>query len=226
MWYLDAFGNPVDTGAKTKPGKNEVIDVGGVPYMKITSPGGEVDMYPLSEGATDYRQDMLAGEAGASERGKRIAQTDADFTDFADSGQIEELEGQIESTRSLLDEIRGGGFQNTGPLEGIWSQFWGDPETARLRAKSILRTLQNLQITNLAPVTEKELALVQDMYANIDRDPEQNIAILQDALEMLERKMEIVNRKGRYFYDKGTLRGFGTSRFAPEEAKPGDKYLP
>lgn len=165
-------------------------------------------------------EEMIAGEEELTEaevRAKARAETDAAFVDLMDTGGYDELEQSLQDTENLLAEIEGGGMQATGPLEGMWSQFMGDPDTARLRAQSVLQTLKNLQITNLAPVTEKELQLVQDIYANIDRDPAQNIALLRQAADMLRRKMEIIERKGKYFTQKGTLSGYGTTRFAPKE---------
>jgi len=186
-------------------------------------------------GSTSYRgaggnveqlttpDEMIEGErklTRAQEMEKAQAETDAAFVDLLDTGGYDELESSLQDTRALLAEIKGGGMQATGPLEGAWSQFMGDPDTARLRAKSVLQTLQNLQITNLAPVTEKELALVQDIYANIDRDPEQNIALLEQAADMLERKLKILEKKGIYFNQNQTLRGYGTQRFAPKDTTP------
>lgn len=155
--------------------------------------------------------------AGANVRGRSIEEVDRAFVDMADSGGIDELENSLKSTNDLLAAIDSGAMSATGPLEGAWAMFVGDPETARLQAKSTLRTLQNLQITNLAPVTEAELKLVADMYANISRDPAQNIAILRDAAAMLQQKLDIINRKGSYYSEKGTLEGFGTQRWTKKD---------
>jgi len=98
--------------------------------------------------------------------------------------------------------------------------FFGDPQVAGLNMESTIQALENLKITNLAPVTEKEIEMIRDLYAGIGRDPEQNAQLLAQAEKMLTQKMELINKKGQYWADnEGTLRGYGTRRWSKSPPK-------
>ena len=80
---------------------------------------------------------------------------------------------------------------DTGPLQGLYTRFgWGDVKQGELRADAIYTTLLNLQITRLTPVTEKELALVSQLWADPSAINDQNIGALRSATKRINRGLE------------------------------------
>jgi hypothetical protein len=223
MMYLDATGNVVDTGVKGSPPGNEIVNVGGVSYVKETLPGGEPRFTPLDEYQTNYRQGQIEGEEGSKVKGTEYAKRDQAFLDFVDTGELDRMEQSIANTERLLQEMDNGEYQNTGYFEGPVRKIFGDPEAAKLEFNAMAQALENLQITNLAPVTENEIEMIKQLYSSIGSDPAQNKAILGEALRVLKEKQALVNKKGEYFANNnGTLRGFGTNRWTKptEPAEP------
>lgn len=145
-----------------------------------------------------------------------IATQDAAFG-AAVATDLPQFESALAATNALIEAIESGQYQETGILEGRIKQYT-DFETAQLAAKAIRQTLENLKITNLAPVTEREIELVGNLYANVLKDPQANLGALEEAKAILEGKLAIMNAKGQYWVNNnGTLRGFGISeRWQPD----------
>jgi hypothetical protein len=208
---------------------------GGVGVTGGVTPGGGAGgrttlVSPEEATANDAANKSAVTTADVSARG--FEERDQAFLDLVDSGNIDELEQGLANTKLLLQEMESGRYDGTGPIEGPLKMFFGSPENARLQFDSISQALQNLQITNLAPVTEQEIAMIQDLYAGIGRDPKQNAELLKRATRMLEQKIALINKKGEYFANNNnSLRGYGTSRWskaapAVPAATPRNEDLP
>lgn len=157
--------------------------------------------------------DAIAGEerlTRTTELAQAQAEQDAQFRTAA--AGLPAMEGALADTIALRDAIRSGEYQKTGFFEGRFMRF-NDEETAKLAAKQVMQTLKNLQITNLAPVTEKEIQLIEDLYASVLKNPAANVGALEAAIEMMQGKIAGINQMGQYFVNNGnTLRDFGISQ--------------
>ena len=101
---------------------------------------------------------------------------------------LADAQAQLGRTETLLKEFESGKYDNdVGPITGRIKQFY-DPEVAQLRVQSVNEALQNLQITNLAPVSNYEIGLMQQMYASPSMNAAQNKAILRQLAEVQRKK--------------------------------------
>ena len=101
-----------------------------------------------------------------------------------------DLQYMQENTNAVLAALEDGSL-DTGPLQGLYTRFgWGDVKQGELRADAIYTTLLNLQITRLTPVTEKELALVAQLWADPSAINDQNIGALRSATKRINRGLD------------------------------------
>jgi hypothetical protein len=102
-----------------------------------------------------------------------------------------------------INELESGKYdKDLGPIYGPIKKFFS-PDTARAEAASMEMALENLQITNLAPVTEMELALVTKMGLNPYATPEQNIAVLKRVKELRQFKIQSMRKALRRIREEG-----------------------
>jgi hypothetical protein len=195
--------------------QNQLVDTGG-DSVGILNPDGSVLRVTDPGEIAALNEWMKMRESRGEGVGSGIAKVDNDFRNIADSGGFLEMEDSIENTRRLLADIAAGKYDDTGPLIGTLNTFFGSEQNARLARQTMIATLENLKQTNLAPVSNEEIKMIKEMFANVDRTPEQNAAVLQDVLDMMERKMAIVNRKRDYWEKHETLSGFGIRRDRPD----------
>lgn len=93
-------------------------------------------------------------------------------------------------TEDMLQRIANGQI-DTGILSGILTNMGlGDVGQGELKAKQIFQLLQNLQITKLTPVSNFEIDLVSQAWADVANGKAQNIGALQAALEVMNAKMD------------------------------------
>jgi hypothetical protein len=146
------------------------------------------------------------------------AQTDADFENFKQT-RFQPIVSQLDDARELLRQLRDpdSGVRRTGILEGRFRGYT-NREVAELQFSTIKNLLQNLQITSLTPVTEKELDLVSGLYAKLTNDPEANIGIMEGLEKVLRGKIQQFYDMDRYFKENRTLRGYEPPGYNPPEA--------
>ena len=117
----------------------------------------------------------------------RVDTRDSVNTAIEDYGDLKYMQ---ENTEAVLGALQSGSL-DTGPLQGLYTRFgWGNVEQGELRADAIYTTLLNLQITRLTPVTEKELALVAQLWADPSAINDQNIGALRSASKRIIRGIE------------------------------------
>lgn len=134
------------------------------------------------------------------------------------------LQGALETSQSFLERFESGDLDGaTGMLSGFFAQLGFGPEPlGDLSAQQVRSTLENLGITNLAPVTVREILLVQQMWADVSAGKDINVGRLKNAINNIEsqledlefernRNLDDLKRYGRdddyeYYYDRyGTV---------------------
>jgi hypothetical protein len=151
--------------------------MGNVPMVQVTNPDGTTSLRPMTPQELDYRTGVIGTEKRTASTAEGLGKQTADLR-----GEINKmattLPSLIKNTDQLIADIEAGKYQDTGPLKGRITEYWS-PEIADLQFKATEQVLQNLQITNLAPVTIKELELMGQLYAGAYKTPEQNLAVLR-----------------------------------------------
>ncbi len=151
--------------------------MGNVPMVQVTNPDGTTSIRPMAPQELDYRRGVIEEEkrtaSTAEGLGKQTAELRAEINKAATV-----MPSLIKQTDQLIADIKGGKYQDTGPIKGRITEYWS-PEIADLQFKATEQVLQNLQIVNLAPVTIKELELMGQLYAGAYKTPEQNLAVLE-----------------------------------------------
>jgi uncharacterized protein (TIGR02594 family) len=133
------------------------------------------DLIPMDKGFEPPRGPSIAGaieerKAWGRLRPETIANVNEGLTT---------VQSQLGETEALLTDFESGKFDNNvGPLRGRITQFY-NPEVARLRMENINSRLRNLQVTNLAPVSNVEMDLMSQLYASPNMTVAQNIAVLR-----------------------------------------------
>jgi hypothetical protein len=124
---------------------------------------------------------------------------------------IPKVQDSYDGLLELRSAIESGQYDDKmGFLQGRYKGYT-DRDAAQLAAKSVLQALNNLQIVNLAPVTEKEIAMVKQMGLDIVRDPQANLGALDEMINRLEKVLRSAGEQQDYFDAHGSLEGYGRS---------------
>jgi len=218
MWYLDANGQAQDTQVPGDEPEGLVIqDVGGVPYVKQTEAGGQERMIPLNQWQQDYRLQVAGNEKRNLTQSEKWASADAAFEQEVPQ-MYTRFENQLDLVDSLIADIESGKFQDTGYLEGRYRSRLTE-EGGYLTSMLNRQALENLQIVNLAPVTEQEFETVRDIFGNVLNDPEANLGALKANRDFLNRSLQAIQPKLEYFYGPGnrSLRDYSARRWQPQQ---------
>lgn len=137
--------------------------------------------------------------AGAAEGAVQNAQTTSNLLDNAieqthalrQAYGVADRMNQI-STKYL--EMLETGAVDTGLAKSFMLNTFGvgSEELAAMNAEAVEQVLQNLQITNLAPVTVQELRTVAGLWANIAQQNEPNQGVLRRAINRTQDVMDRV----------------------------------
>jgi hypothetical protein len=201
--YLQKLGVPRDQALRYafsgQAGYGEQVDMAGkVPYVQIQNPDGTKSWRPLTEAELGQRQQVITEEERVGKAGQEYGKQTADLRkQVNDAAMI--LPDSIKRTDELISELRSGKYADTGPVMGRIKELW-DPDLAKLNLQAMEQALQNLQITNLAPVTVKEMEMIQQMYAGSYKTPEQNAAVLEylnKRMRERQRRMRLLDAKMR-----------------------------
>lgn len=214
MWYVSAGGDAVDTGVKASPGGMKIRDVGGVPYVEIEQPGGEIKMQTLNEFQQNYRTRMIENETRTEELSTKFAAADAQF-ELEVPKMYQQQQQQLTILRELEAAIESGQYQDTGYFEGRVRPLI-EQQMAYLEALNINSTLSELQRVNLAPVTEAEIALLRQLFPDVLAEPGANLGRIKAAIQRIENSNELMLEQMLYYRDQNTLRGY---------FQGGNKYL-
>jgi hypothetical protein len=162
-----------------------------------------------TESAIEYDKKIHSGQA----------ETDAEFQNFSQT-KIQPMLAQLASSEDLMNQLRdpSSGYRKTGLLEGRWRGYT-DKEAAALQFKVVQNLLDNLQITSLTPVTEKEIDLVKGLYAQLTNDPEANLGVLEQLQGVLRGKLRQFDEMDNFFQKNQTLRGYTPSAWSTYEGR-------
>ncbi|NBT29914.1 MAG: hypothetical protein EBT18_10630 [Gammaproteobacteria bacterium] len=92
-----------------------------------------------------------------------------------------------ESAEKFLADLESGNL-TTNPVKGWAARFgFADEQTGELQAAAVYQTLQNLQITRLAPVSNEEMRLVAQMFVDPSSMTSANLGRAKFALKQIRR---------------------------------------
>ena len=211
MWFLDAAGNPSDTGVAAADGKMIDLPSGGKAWR---GPDGTITTIVSPAQAVAGAASLEGAKTGAGEQAKTIEnQVRKGITGAQEArSAYQAAEGMLKTTDEWLAKLQPGQERvDTGPVAGFMLDVFGigSEELGELSADTIAATLENLGITNLAPVTEKEFASVMRMWADISNSESVNRGTLAAAKRRTERLMDRI--KGDAVYNAGLVEEYGTS---------------
>jgi hypothetical protein len=181
--------------------------------------GGESDVLVGAGTATGREANLAGSKTTAQEQAKtREEQVRGGLTGARQSREAYKIaEDMLTVTDEYLSKFDGKGDDDidTGFVNGMMLNIFGigSEELGSMNADSIATVLQNLQITNLAPVTEKEIALVMQMWADISKSESVNKGTLTRAKKRTERLMDMIKEDA--IYDAGIVQEYGS----PEQYK-------
>lgn len=194
----------------------QLIDLGGG-RQGVLGPGGVV--MPITSSGEFIANEAAEKSAvtGAEDWARRDAEFEATFPE-----QLEKLRyGRevMQRTRDLVESPNAEWAQ--GPIMGRIAQFY-DPDAAQINATGVIQTLETLSQVTTGALSEGELALFESLSAKGTRTPEQNAALLDRALELVDRRLKMYVDKGRYYRDNKTLRGYGFDILDQFDMSPDD----
>ena len=175
------------------PGGTQVKAVGDRIYEVRYDERGRPTTTPLSQDDQQGYEQVISDQARAGKVGAAFG--DLQVKTIADvSGQLGKTKDSMIATDRLLKEFESGKFKgDVGAITGRIKQFF-DPQTAELMSQEMTQVLQNLQITNLAPVSNYEIDLMRKMWASPFMNEEQNIAVLRKVKEIQTAKAAALRR--------------------------------
>ena len=134
--------------------------------------------------------EQSGAKVGAAE-GTQIATTKDAIWGFESA--YNDTEALLSNSKNWLDQIESGNIE-TGPINAwLYNTFGMNAgNVAGMKTSQIAQGLKDLQTTNLAPVSNVELALIMQMWANIASGKDANRATLEEAIrrtKSLQSKM-------------------------------------
>lgn len=174
----------------------QIVDLGG---GGIGYQGADGQMRVLVQPETATGRD--ANRTGAMTTAEGTAKTGTEQVDtgIAQTWAASEAYAMGESMANTAEEylaMLDSGQLDTGPLNGMLYNWFGvgTEELAVMNADQIDQVLKNLQIVNLAPVTEKEMANVMKLWADVAKQETPNRGLLKRTIEKSKRVMEMAKR--------------------------------
>ena len=181
---------------------------------------GWVDVDPDNALAVAEAKGSLAGNEAATES-TITSQADVNNAFQTEvTTKVPKLRSALSGAEDLQQQIASGKFRDTGFLEGRYkgrTTFEG----AQLAAKSVMAALENLQITNLAPVTENEIKMIMQLGTNLLNDPEANMGALEEVVQRTRKVLQEYGRQQHYYDQNKTLSGYGVDWLRNSEFYPG-----
>ncbi len=161
-------------------------------------------------------QSLLAGgKAGAV----KLAEQDAAFEQEVQVN-APKLMSSVMRFQSLIESIEKGDT-NTGIVVGNAYRLL-DPQTALLEAESIQSAVESLNGSGLAPVSNKELETIREMFASASKTGEINKTLLSRSLAIARKQLATLQSKDQYFRQNQTLQGWRPQGFdGPATLVPG-----
>ena len=150
-------------------------------------------------------------------RQKAMAEMNAKF-----EGEVQtrapQLMGSVGRLENLIKSVESGDA-SSGVLVGSVYKLT-DPQTAILEAESIAQSVEALNGSGLAPVSNQELKTIREMFASASKTGEINKVLLNRSLQIARKQLATLGAKDAYFQQKKTLEGWRPEGFgaAPVES--------
>lgn len=176
--------------------RNQTMQGPGSTILR-TLPGGGAEWVIDPKIAAAIAATEAAGIEGGKTTAGGTAQTAVDQTrtaidtTWASRDAYNIAQQMRDTSRQYLDSIKQGDL-STGPIDSFLMNWFGvgSKELAAMDADAVDNLLQNLQITNLAPVTVQELREVAKLWARASAQERPNEAVLERAIRKAESVME------------------------------------
>lgn len=183
-----------DTAFKLASGDITLQESDGV-YRLFDETTGQVLETPVS--ATQAAAIKSANAGAVKNAEANVAQ----FTKARDAIQalpadFDAIDYSQVQTDKWLELAESGELDDTGFVTGLVSDLLGiqSEQLAEMEADAVQQQLLNLQITNLAPVTEKELKLLANMWGSSSFSTEKLIGALRSSKKRLARQRQFLEQ--------------------------------
>ena len=176
----------------------------------------------MQQGAAD----MAGGVTASTKSAEQVATDMARLREIAVGGvTFKQTMNQIDG---WLGKLESGDLQ-TGLVKGFLTELnlAGTELEGEALADSVEQALLNLQITNLAPVTEKEIQFIKGLFMDLKSPTEVNIGKLKGALNRMQRAIEVTDYEAQgardYILEFGDARQQGfVNQFFPKPTSAED----
>ena len=204
-WLYDAMQNNPELAeaallAKRGPQKTNIA---GIPVQQNPITGNWEPVSPDPNLQTmDDLKDFIIRTSGELETAKKQGQTlgedNANIRRFIQT-DYPSFSQKIADLKELIAAYERGDFDDTtGWFDSIYGKY-GTAEGAAQEFRSVMGTLEALQITKLTPVSNFEIDLVKQMAEDPSKSVKANIGRLKEMVKGLEKKLILMQPKIDYF---------------------------
>lgn len=190
--------------------RDQIVKIGNVPGTvdpvtgEWTSVTGE-SFDTISERIRKESAQQAGAETGAQEESKFAWERIGNATDRIDANrEAYSIAQQVKTLSENWKQQIADNKVDTGPINAFLLNTFGigRAEMAELGADAIEQALNNLQIVNLAPVTEKEFGEIMKLWADLAVQETPNIGRLNSAIRRTENLMRRIEREARLRTDE------------------------
>lgn len=127
-----------------------------------------------------------------------------------------QLMGSVGRLENLIKSVENGDASSGVVVGSVYKLT--DPQTAILEAESIVQSIEALNGSGLAPVSNNELKTIREMFASANKTGEINKVLLNRSLQIARKQLATLGDKDAYFRQNKTLEGWRPQGFgaAPE----------
>jgi hypothetical protein len=177
---------------------------GGITQL-INTLTGEVEATLSAEQAAIIESTVAQGKSFGENIGPKIETAISDLNAIGGEELVlnQAVEGIDYWTEKLSEKDADGNYiMDTGLIQGLMTDLGVSGFSyGELAAKEVEQKLRNLQIVNLAPVTERELKLLGKLFAGNAVMNEQNLGTLKGYLRRVkDQQAEVSRRKGNAIF--------------------------
>ena len=204
-WLYDAIQNNPELAEAALLAKRgpKTTNIAGIPVQQNSVTGNWEPVSPDPNLQTmDDLKDFIIRSSGeleaAKQEGMALGQTNAKITDFIQT-DYPSFSQKILDLKELITAYERGDFDDTtGWFDSIYGKY-GTEEGAQAEFRSVMGTLEALQLTKLTPVSNEEIAMVRQLAEDPSKSVKANIGRLKEMVKGLEKKLTLMQPKIDYF---------------------------
>lgn len=213
--YDPGSGTYRPTMIPISPESVKIDDSSGVPMIETVGFGGNTNTVPLSNFPDLYqswnRMQGRVTDIEAQRAGDIAAATSwGDFDASAKQDVVTTLPMLYDERvmiEDMISAIRGGDYSDTGYLQGVIESYT-DQETGELAAMSTLNLINKLENITLTPVSDPDIRMLRETWADVRKDPTANVGALLGALGFLEARIARYEAQLRHLRSGRSLDSF------------------